>query len=111
MLLSLPSSSLGLPVWIIMTGTTQSLRGYNRLIAKIVPLTSASRSADLIPYMVVRPLLACAHALRPAVPTAGQCRFRALWCHTKPETQHVECAPHAALQHREMRGGPSPAVA
>ena len=54
MLLSLPSTGLGMPVWIILTGTTTALRGYNRLIAKIVPLTAASRSADLIPYMVVR---------------------------------------------------------
>ncbi len=52
-LLSLPQNGLGSPVWIIMTGTTTALRGYNRLISKIVPLTAASRSADLIPYMVV----------------------------------------------------------
>lgn len=55
-LLSLPSNGLGSPVWIIMTGTTTQLRGYNRLISKIVPLTAASRSADLIPYMVVSTL-------------------------------------------------------
>lgn len=52
-LLSLPQNGLGSPVWIIMTGTTTQLRGYNRLISKIVPLTAASRSADLIPFMVV----------------------------------------------------------
>ncbi|KAK9904880.1 hypothetical protein WJX75_004665 [Coccomyxa subellipsoidea] len=51
-LLSLPQNGLGSPVWIIMTGTTTQLRGYNRLISKIVPLTAASRSADLIPFMV-----------------------------------------------------------
>lgn len=55
-LLSLPKDGLGSPVWIIMTGTTTALRGYNRLISRIVPLTAASRSADLIPYMVVRGL-------------------------------------------------------
>ena len=54
-LLGVPSSTLnGSAAWIIMTGTTLSLHGYNSLIAKIVPLTAASRSADLIPYMLVR---------------------------------------------------------
>ena len=55
MLLGVPSATLnGSAAWIIMTGTTLSVRGYNSLIAKIVPLTVASRSADLIPYMLVR---------------------------------------------------------
>ena len=79
-LLSLPPSNLGQPVWIILTGTTRSLRGYNRLIAKIVPLTAASRSADLIPYMVVRcfsglllctPRLPLAFTLHPPCPLAA----------------------------------------
>jgi hypothetical protein len=61
-LLSLPQNGLGSPVWIIMTGTTTQLRGYNRLISKIVPLTAASRSADLIPFMVVGARM-CRHAL------------------------------------------------
>lgn len=52
-LLSLPQSALGTPVWIIMTGTTSGSKGYNRFFSKIVPLTSAQRSADLIPFMVV----------------------------------------------------------
>ena len=53
-LLGLPSSALnGSAAWIIMTGTTLSVRGYNNLLDKVVPLANASRSANLIPYMQV----------------------------------------------------------
>ncbi len=54
-LLNLPQNQLGTPVWIIMTGTTTGAQGYNRFFSKIVPLTSAQRSVDLIPFMVVSP--------------------------------------------------------
>ncbi len=75
MLLSLPSTGLGMPVWIILTGTTTALRGYNRLIAKIVPLTAASRSADLIPFMVVRAAALLEHTL----PACTMHCFTPLW--------------------------------
>ena len=55
-LLSLPQGTVGNPIWLIMTGVTTGIQGYNRLISKIVPLTAAARSIDLIPFMVVRPL-------------------------------------------------------
>ena len=55
-LLSLPQGTVGNPIWLIMTGVTTGIQGYNRLISKIVPLTAAARSVDLIPFMVVRPL-------------------------------------------------------
>ena len=42
-----------MPIWLIMTGITTGIQGYNRLISKIVPLTAAARSIDLIPFMVV----------------------------------------------------------
>ena len=51
-LLSLPQGP-GSPIWLIMTGATTGIQGYNRLISKVVPLTAAARSVDLIPYMVV----------------------------------------------------------
>ena len=51
-LLSLPQGP-GNPIWLIMTGVTTGIQGYNRLISKIVPLTAAARSVDLIPFMVV----------------------------------------------------------
>ena len=51
-LLSLPQGP-GSPIWLIMTGVTTGIQGYNRLISKIVPLTAAARSVDLIPFMVV----------------------------------------------------------
>ena len=55
-LLSLPQGP-GSPIWLIMTGVTTGIQGYNRLISKIVPLTAAARSVDLIPFMVVNCLI------------------------------------------------------
>ena len=52
-LLSLPQGPVGSPIWLIMTGVTTGIQGYNRLISRIVPLTAAARSVDLIPFMVV----------------------------------------------------------
>ena len=40
----------------------QGLRGYQELIANMVPLTGASRSKDLVPYMAVRHSFALAQA-------------------------------------------------
>lgn len=41
----------------------QGLRGYQELIANLVPLTGAARSKDLVPYMTVRHFckFTCAH--------------------------------------------------
>ena len=60
-LLSLPQGNIGMPIWLIMTGITTGIQGYNRLISKIVPLTAAARSIDLIPFMVVshHPVILC----------------------------------------------------
>ena len=52
-LLNLPSDQLGSPVWLIMTGTTIGIRGYNTFLAKIEPLTGKVHFADLVPFMVV----------------------------------------------------------
>lgn len=57
-LLSLPQGPVGSPIWLIMTGVTTGIQGYNRLISRIVPLTAAARSVDLIPFMVVISLAA-----------------------------------------------------
>lgn len=40
-----------LRVW---SACAQGLRGYQELIANLVPLTGATRSKDLVPYMAVR---------------------------------------------------------
>ena len=64
-LLSLPQGPVGSPIWLIMTGGTTGIQGYNRLISRIVPLTAAARSVDLIPFMVVISLrLRCQSCLR-----------------------------------------------
>lgn len=75
-LLSLPQGTVGSPIWLIMTGITTGIQGYNRLISKIVPLTAAARSIDLIPFMVVGHPLPClslfAHSSLHEGKTSGQ---------------------------------------
>ncbi|KAK9832694.1 hypothetical protein WJX81_001038 [Elliptochloris bilobata] len=50
-LVSVPPAELTQAIWIGMSGTTLGLRGYQELIANLVPLTAASRSKDLVPNM------------------------------------------------------------
>jgi len=46
----------------------QGLRGYQELIANLVPLTAASRSKDLVPYMAVRAKVLSPYRVAHAVP-------------------------------------------
>lgn len=46
----------------------QGLRGYQELIANLVPLTAASRSKDLVPYMAVRETVLSPCRIAHAVP-------------------------------------------
>ena len=109
-LLSLPQGNVGMPIWLIMTGITTGIQGYNRLISKIVPLTAAGRSIDLIPFMVV----SHHHIASPHAAHRLTLEFPLqLWCdcrgdHSSVVTEMLSCAiavlkdlpavPHKSMQ-------------